>query len=107
MKTLSLRQQSTLTKKDFSKIRILLRLLVLGTVIMLFSLFYIWSRVQVVQIGYDIGELQRQQKDLKVENQKLKMEISVLKSPERIEKLAIEKLNMIWPTPDQVYELKP
>ena len=106
MKTLALRQQSAMTKRDFSKIRILLRLLGLGCVIMLFSLVYIWSRVQVVQIGYDIGELQRQQKDLKTDNQKLKMEISVLKSPERIEKLAVEKLKMVWPTPDQVFELK-
>lgn len=106
MKTLALRQQSALTKRDFSKIRILLRLLLLGTVLMLFSLFYIWSRVQIVQIGYDIGELQRQQKDLRVENQNLKMEISVLKAPERIEKLATEKLQMTWPTPEKVYEIK-
>lgn len=106
MKTLSLKKQSTFTKKDHSKVKLLLRLIVLVLVIVMLSLFNIWSRVEVVKMGYEIGELLKTQKELKAQNQKLKLELSILKAPARIEGMAIEKLKMMWPTSEKTFNLK-
>ncbi len=57
-------------------------------------------------MGYEIGGLIKNQKDLKTQNQKLKLELSVLKAPERIEALALEKLKMNWPTAAKTYSLQ-
>lgn len=105
MKTLSLKRQTAFTKQDHSKVKILLRLILLGMVVMVLALFYIWSRVAVVKMGYEIGELVKHQKDLKAQNQKLKLELSVLKAPERIEDLATEKLKMVWPLTENTYSI--
>jgi len=105
MRNLFLKKQSTFTKKDHSKVRFLIKTLVMGSVLMLLALFYIWSRVEVVKMGYEIGELQREQKEWKSQNQKLKLELSVLKAPQRIETIATEKLHMVWPTPSHVYQI--
>ena len=106
MKTLSLKKQTAFTKQDHSKLKVLFRLIVLSMVVLMLSLFYIWSRVEVVKMGYEIGSLIKTQKDLKAQNQKLKLELSVLKAPERIEALAIEKLKMNWPSADKTYSLQ-
>ncbi len=106
MKTLQLKKQAAFTKRDLSKFKILFRLLFVGAVVMVLCLFYIWSRVEVLKMGYDIGELQKEQKELKEQSQKLKLEISVLQSPKRIETLATQKLDMVWPSADQVYKVK-
>lgn len=103
---MSLKRQTAFTKQDHSKLKVLLRLIGLGMIVMMLSLFYIWSRVEVVKMGYEIGGLIKHQKDLKVQGQKLKLELSVLKAPERIESLASEKLKMVWPTADKTYSLK-
>lgn len=106
MRTLSLKRQTAFTKNDHSKVKLLLRLIVLGMIVMMLSLFYIWSRVEVVKMGYAIGELIKHQKELKAQNQKLRLELSVLKAPERIESLASEKLKMVWPSTEKTYSLK-
>lgn len=105
MPTLSLKRQTAFTKKDHSKLQVLLRLLFFVILIMVLCLFYIWSRVEVVKMGYQIGELQKEQKELQAESQKLKLELSIRNAPERIESLAVNKLKMIWPKPEHVLKI--
>lgn len=66
------------------------------------SLFYVWSRIQVIQIGYAISEALKEERDLALVNKKLRLEIATLKSYGRIEKIASEELGMVKPKPDQV-----
>ena len=61
---------------------------------------YTWSRIQCLQIGYEISEeAEKYQSQLVLQNN-LKIEIARLKSPERIAKRA-QEVGMISPKPEQ------
>ncbi|QTA84053.1 septum formation initiator family protein [Desulfonema magnum] len=65
-------------------------------------LFYTWCRVQCVQVGYEITkETDNHQKLITLQN-KLKIELARLKSPERIAKIAKNELGLATPTPEQM-----
>lgn len=70
------------------------------------SLFYVWSRIQVIQLGYEISNALKKERVLTEANKKLRLEIATLKSYARIEKIAAEELRMIKPKPDQVIVIR-
>jgi len=80
--------------------------LLLFAVILLFliagSLIYVWSRIQVIQAGYEISNAMKAGRGLVEENKKLRVEVAALKSYARIEKIAAEELGMSKPRPHQV-----
>lgn len=102
----SVRKQKTYTKDDVFKTQILFRALFLVALVAILSLFYIWSRVQIVHYGYVINSLKSHQEVLLEQNKKLGVEWATLKSPERIEKIARDRLLMQSPTEDQIRPLK-
>ncbi len=79
----------------------LLMLLLIGG-----SLFYVWSRIEVIQLGYEISTALKEERALAETNKKLKLEIATLKSYGRIEKVAVEQLRMIKPKPEQVIVIR-
>jgi cell division protein FtsL len=85
-------------------------LLLLFTLLLLFliggSLFYVWSRIQVIQLGYEISNALKAERTLTEENKKLRLEIATLKSYARIEKVAVEELRMAKPKPEQVIVIR-
>jgi cell division protein FtsL len=85
-------------------------LLVLFILLLLFliggSLFYVWSRIQVIQLGYEISNALKEERTFNEENKKLRVEIATLKSYARIERLAVEELRMAKPKPDQVIVIR-
>lgn len=97
-----IRRQKAFTKEDFAKTRLLYRILILIAFMAILSLFYIWSRVQIVHYGYEINKLQSRQSELYEINKKLNVEVATLKAPQRIEKVAREDLKMETPRPDQL-----
>ena len=90
--------------------RIKLNLLILFTLLMLFfiggSLFYVWSRIQVIQLGYEISNALKEEKALTEANKRLRLEVATLKSYARIEKFAVEQLRMAKPKPEQVIVIR-
>ncbi|MGB9628196.1 MAG: cell division protein FtsL [Thermodesulfobacteriota bacterium] len=70
------------------------------------SLFYVWSRIQVIQMGYAISDALKEERNLIRVNKKLRLEIATLKSYARIEKIASEELGMVKPKPDQVIVIR-
>ena len=70
------------------------------------SLFYVWSRIQVIQLGYEISNALKEGSTLAEANNKLRVEIATLKSYARIEKVAVEELKMSKPTTDQVVVIR-
>lgn len=63
---------------------------------------YTWCRVQCVRIGYEITkEINNNQRIITLQN-KLKIELARLKSPERLAEIASRKLNLTRPTPKQI-----
>jgi len=85
-------------------------LLLLFTFLLIFliggSLFYVWSRIQVIQLGYEISNALKAERTLTEEHKKLRLEIATLKSYARIEKVAVEELRMVKPKPEQVIVIR-
>jgi cell division protein FtsL len=73
---------------------------------LLFSAFgYVWCRVQVVHLGYLLSDVHRLHTRLLNDNKKLHLELARLKAPERVERIAIQKLGLKHPTKDQIVVL--
>jgi cell division protein FtsL len=70
------------------------------------SLFYVWSRVLVINLGYDLSEAMEVHWKLAGDNKKLQIEIATLKSLTRIERIAQEELEMEKPLPGQIILMK-
>lgn len=70
------------------------------------ALFYVWTRIQVIQLGYEISNALKEEKSLTLANKRLRLEIATLKSYARIEKVATEELRMSKPKPDQVVVIR-
>lgn len=70
------------------------------------SLFYVWSRILVINLGYDLSEAMDKRWKIVGDNKKLHVEIALLKSPARIERIAQEELGMEKPLPGQIILMK-
>jgi cell division protein FtsL len=60
-------------------------------------LFSGWQRVELLQHGYRVEHMQEQRADEAEINRHLKLEIETLRSPQRIELLATERLHLVTP----------
>jgi len=69
------------------------------------SLFYIWSRIQIVNVGYEINRENILREELVEQNKKLTLEVATLKSPVRLEALAKNNYQMDLPGKEQVFTL--
>jgi cell division protein FtsL len=98
--------QDTVTKLDFLKIRLVIKVLVLGVFVVGLALFYTWSRIQIVQIGYEINEQRHEQQLLSDENRVLKLEYSLLRSPQRIREYSARKLHMAQPAWERIIGIR-
>jgi len=63
---------------------------------------FVWERVDVVRLGYQIERLKTQKILLERERDQLQVKFSALKAPERIAKVATEKLGLVPPQQGQV-----
>ena len=73
---------------------------ILITIIFIAELFaYTWCRVQNVGLGYEISAASRQYRQLLVVENKLEMELALLKSPQRLAIIA-QSYGLIIPGPD-------
>jgi cell division protein FtsL len=80
----------------------LLPLLIFMAVLMTISLFFVWSRLQVVNLEYDLSRLESRVRDLQQEGRKLRLEAASLRHPGRIEQVARNQLGLRLPVPEQV-----
>ncbi len=75
-------------------------------IFMVIALVYVWCHIHITELNYDIAREIKLRDRLLKENNELKMEIGMLKSPARIEAFARDKLQMHYPERDQVVILK-
>ncbi len=66
------------------------------------SLFFVWSRVEVTGLEYEISSLEAELRQAKQETSQLRLEAASLSSPERIERVARKELGLRLPVPEQV-----
>ncbi|MCL2178392.1 MAG: cell division protein FtsL [Proteobacteria bacterium] len=67
---------------------------------------YVSSHVMAVKMGYELSTLEQQNQKLEREHAMLKLELTTLKSPTRLEKLAKEREGMGIPAPGSVIRLE-
>ena len=67
---------------------------------------FVWVRLQIVNISYDINKLNKAERILQEEVNSLTLRIDKAKSPSRLERLAKLKFKMHPPNPSQVIVLK-
>jgi len=65
-------------------------------------LFYVWSHHQMISLGYETSQTIRQERELLEKNKKLRLELAALKSPSRIERIALQELGMVRPQKEQL-----
>lgn len=77
---------------------------VLGFIALLLmvSLFFVWSRVQVTSLEYEMSQLEEVLRDLRQDASNLSLEAASLRNPERIERVARKELSLRLPTAEQV-----
>jgi len=75
---------------------------VLGFLLLLGLLFYVWQHIQVVRLGYEIERLKGERTALIQRERELSLEVAQLKSLKRVEEIAKGDLGLTSPTPGQV-----
>lgn len=79
--------------------------IVFTLVLMAVALIYVWSHIHMTELEYMVAAEMSIKEKLVEEQTKLKVEIATLKSPQRLETIAKEQLQMTYPTRDQVIML--
>jgi cell division protein FtsL len=63
---------------------------------------FVWERVDMVRVGYQVERLKHDKVALERERDELLVKVSVLSAPDRIAKVASEKLGLALPQQGQV-----
>lgn len=67
---------------------------------------YIWCRITVVGMGYEISRANTERNALVEQNRRLKIEFMRLKAPERIERIATTELGLRHPSEGQIIRVR-
>ena len=82
---------------DQARQRQLLQTLVIGGFLSLVILFSAWQRFALLDHGYEMQRMQRERAEQEEINRHLRLEIETLKSPQRIEAIAMDRLKLVAP----------
>jgi cell division protein FtsL len=66
------------------------------------SLVYVWSHHQIVSFGYQISKAGQEEQALLQENKRLRLELAALKTPGRIESMALNEFGFVNPQKEQL-----
>lgn len=69
-------------------------------------LLYVWERADIVQVGYRVEQLKAKKMTLERERDELRVKVAALTSPERIAKVATDRLGLVPPQQGQVKLVK-
>jgi cell division protein FtsL len=72
-----------------------------AALMVLVVLFSAWQHFELLRHGYQVDELQREKAREEEITRQYRLEIETLRSPRRIESLAIEKLHLVAPSNDE------
>jgi cell division protein FtsL len=85
---------------DEARHRDLWRSVAIAGFLVLALLFSAWQHFELLRHGYQIEAMQRERATEAEAGRRLRLEIETLKSPQRIEALATQKLHLISPSRD-------
>ena len=75
-------------------------------VLMCVALVFVWSRIEVVNLEYEISSKQERVRALQQETNRLQIEAATLSNPVRIENMARVRLGLRMPAPEQVVTIR-
>ncbi len=76
--------------------------LVAACVFLACSLVYVWAQHQIITLNYAISKAGQEEQTLLHENKRLRLELAALKTPGRIESMALNELGFIKPQKEQL-----
>ena len=69
----------------------------IGSVLVVVLLFSAWQHFELIRHGYRLEQMQRERATEQEINRHLRLEIETLRSPQRIEALAVSRLHLVSP----------
>lgn len=66
------------------------------------TMVFVWIRVQVIQLGYDVSRVRSEVADLTEQRNILESEVAALKSPDRLTKIGLENFGMRFPQASEI-----
>jgi cell division protein FtsL len=93
-------------RKRTDIMRFLIATIFAALVIVIVISTYLWSRLAVVNLGYEISSVNRERSKLEDENKRLRFELLTLKSPKRIEKIARDDIGLIYPSAKHIVYIR-
>ena len=78
----------------------------IGVVLVLVLLFSAWQHFELLRHGYRLEQMQRDRAAESDINRHLRLEMETLRAPQRIERLATERLGMVAPADGQAIVLE-
>jgi len=94
------RQTITRRTKKGRKPELLLSLLI--TLLVCSLIFFVWARLQITYLGYQISQANSEHTKLFKLNKQMKLEVASLKSLSRIENIAKNQLGLVNPESSQM-----
>jgi cell division protein FtsL len=86
---------------DARRQRELWKSVLVGVFLVLVALFSAWQHFELLRHGYRLEQMQRERADEEEIGRHLRLEIETLGAPQRIEQLAMERLQMVAPGPGE------
>jgi cell division protein FtsL len=91
------RNNQIVREVDERRLRDLWQSLAIGAALVIVLLFSAWQHFELLRHGYKLEQMQRERAAESDINRHLRLENETLRAPQRIEKIAIERLGMIAP----------
>lgn len=71
-------------------------------IVIVSAVLFVWTRIQVIQLGYEVSRLRKETADLVERKNSLEAEVATLKSPGRLEAAARDLFGMRLPLAGEV-----
>ena len=96
------RNNPIVREMDRDRHREMVRAAKLGFFLVTVLLFWAWQHFELLRHGYRLEQMQRDRAAEVEVNRHLRLDIDTLRSPVRIERIAVKQLHMVAPGPDEV-----
>ncbi len=98
--------EQLIREQDRERNHELLRISMLGIVVLVPLLLYVWLQVAFMETAYQVEALQSEQARLKTLLRSAQLERASLEAPERVERLARQRLAMEQPAPEAIIAVR-
>ncbi|OGQ27016.1 MAG: hypothetical protein A3F89_05140 [Deltaproteobacteria bacterium RIFCSPLOWO2_12_FULL_50_11] len=104
--TTRIQRQGKVGHVNIIRKKTLKKVFVFAFLVLILGLFSVWSRIAIIETGYRIHQETNSNRQLRTESDSLKLEVATLRSPQRLEKMSKEKLQLHKPLEKQVIFVK-